>query len=509
MRLIDWLDRGAAMGSDRPCLRERGETLTYGEVVAETRRIAAALCAHEVGRGSRAAVLGPNSASSFLAVLGILRSGATWIPVNVRSPAEELAFVLRAASCEALIYDAELGHVVQAIQGAVPSLRWVVSLDGLARSLPGDPEALEDWVDDPHAEAVLAFTGGTTGQPKGVVMTSQNLTAMTLAILTHIELGASPVYLAAAPLTHAAGALCFPVLAAGGCIVIEAAAKPDLVLDAIERERVTFLYLPPTVIYLMLGDPSVRERDYSSLRSFVYSAAPMAPERIREAMDAFGPVMVQAYGQTEAAMICTVMTAADHVEAVESGNVGRFASAGRPSVVARVAAMDDDLRLLPAGEVGEIVVRGDLVMRGYLDAPEATAEASAGGWHHTGDVGYIDDDGFVYLVDRKKDMIVTGGFNVFSAEVEQIVLAHPAVSQCAVVGAPDDKWGEVVTAVVELRPGMSLDAQELIEWSKGSLGSVKAPKRVEVWDSLPRSAVGKILKRDVRQVFWAGRSRAI
>lgn len=509
MRLIDWLDRGASFGADRTCIVDGDRSLTYGEVVAESRRIAAALRHHGIGSGARAAVFAPNSADALLGVLGIARATATWIPANARSTVEELAYVLAAGSCRALLYDPVMADAVEELRRRVPSLTWVASFEELAGDLPGDPSALDDPPEHADEEAMLAFTGGTTGRPKGVRLTIRNIEAMTVALLASTDLGDPPVYLAAAPLTHAAGGLCFPALARGGSIVVHHAVDPVAILDAIEQHRVTFLFLPPTVIYMLLAQPDVAERDYSSLRSFVYAAAPMAPERLREAVEVFGPVMVQTFGQTEAPMICTVMTADEHADAVKSGDVRRLASCGRPSPVARVAAMSDDGAILATGEVGEIVVRGSLVMPGYLDDPEANAAVSAHGWHHTGDVGYLDEDGYVFLVDRKKDMIVTGGFNVFSAEVEQAVLAHPAVQQCAVVGAPDDKWGEVVTAVIELKPGHTLDPDELIASCKAAIGSVKAPKRVEVWDELPRSTVGKVLKREVRSVFWQGRERAI
>lgn len=509
MRLVDWLDRGASFGRERVCVVDGDRSLTYAQVIHETRRIGAALRHYGVGHGSRAAVLGPNSAMALVAVLGIGRSGAAWIPANARATVDELAYVLEAGSCQALLYDAAMGEVASELKARVPTLDWVVSLDELAGDLPGDANPLGDPPEDPTEVALLGFTGGTTGRPKGVILTIRNLEAMIVALLAAADLGSPPVYLAAAPLTHAAGGLCFPTLACGGTVIVHRSVEPTAILDAIEQHEVTFLYLPPTAIYMLLAEPTVRQRDYSTLRCLLYASAPMAPERVREAIDVFGPVMVQTFGQTEAPMICTVLTAADHAAAVDSDDPERLASCGRQSVVARVAAMSDDGTLLPPREAGEIVVRGSLVMAGYLDDPDANAEVSAHGWHHTGDVGFVDEAGYVYLVDRKKDMIVTGGFNVFSAEVEQAVLAHSAVQQCAVIGAPDDKWGEVVTAVVELKPGASLDADDLIASCKQAVGSIKAPKRVEVWKALPRSSVGKILKRDIRASFWEGRDRAI
>ncbi|MCV7383439.1 AMP-binding protein [Mycolicibacter longobardus] len=502
MRLIDYLDRGALIAPERTCLDDGDLRLTYREVVRHSQRIAAWLGSHDIGIGDRVAVLGPNSTQAFLAVLGLLRSGATWIPANSRATVTELAEQLTIGDCAALFFDPSLQDVAEQLGQAVPTLRWLVPSD----AVPDGTGSLPDLPEDPDGEAILGFTGGTTGRPKAVVISARNVEAMTTALLAHVDIGEPPVYLAAAPLTHAAGVLCFPVLACGGTIVIHRAVSAPAILEAIERQRVSFLFLPPTAIYMLLGDPTVRDRDYSALRAFVYAAAPMAPEKLRLAIEVFGPRMVQMYGQSEAPMICTVLTAADHVEALRDAP-HRLESCGRPSIVARMAVMDDQGELLPPGEIGELVIRGTLVMRGYLGDPEPSVREH--GWHHTGDIGRFDDDGFVYIVDRKKDMIITGGFNVYSAEVEAVVLAHPAVAQCAVVGVPDAHWGEAVTAVVELAPGRQVSAEELIAHCKGALNGVKCPKRVEIWPELPRSPVGKVLKRQVRETFWGGATRRV
>ncbi|MCV7169581.1 AMP-binding protein [Mycobacterium manitobense] len=502
MRLIDYLDRGALISRDGVCLIDGDHRLTYTTVVRASHRIAAGLIDIGVAPGTRVAVLGPNSATALLAVLGALRCGATWVPVNVRASASELEEQLAMVDCAVLFHDPAMAATAQRLQNSVPTIRSVISL----AALPDGSGPVPDPPEDPARETILGFTGGTTGRPKAVVASARNVEAMTTALLAHVDIGCPPVYLAAAPITHAAGILCFPVMARGGTIVLQRGVDTTAILDTIERERVSFLFLPPTAIYMLLADPTVRDRDYSSLRAFVYAAAPMATDRLRQAIDVFGPCMVQLYGQSEAAMICTVLSSAEHLEALDTAP-HRLQSCGRPSVVTRLAVMDDDGGLLPNGQVGELVVRSALVMEGYLGDVDPSVRAH--GWHHTGDVGRIDDDGYVYLVDRKKDMIVTGGFNVFSAEVENVVLAHPAVAQCAVIGTPDPHWGEAVTAVVELIEGRAVGAEELIAHSRERLSGVKCPKRVEIWPELPRSAAGKVLKRQIRETFWAGSSRRI
>src|SRR5690349_21505843 len=283
----------------------------------------------------------------------------------------------------------------------------------------------------------------------------------------------------------------------GGRVVIMH--HPDIgeFLALIGRYRVTHTFLPPTVIYMLLDHPALDAADRSSLQCFWYGAAPISATRLAEALKRIGP-MAQLFGQTEAPMMISMMAPADHYNPDGSIAMERLASAGRIGALVQAGIMDGDGKLLPTGSRGEIVVRGSLVMEGYYKNPEATAEASAQGWHHTGDIGYIDGDGYLYIVDRAKDMIITGGFNVYSIEVENALRAHEAVQDCAVIGLPDEKWGERIVAVVQPRAGQQIDAAALAGFVKAQIGSVKTPKQIEVWDDLPRSKVGKVLKPDIR-----------
>ena len=298
------------------------------------------------------------------------------------------------------------------------------------------------------------------------------------------------------------------LMATGATHVILPHFDAELVMRAIDREKVTHLFLPPTAIYMMLAHPDIGKYDYNSLECFLYAAAPMSVERLKDCLRVFGPIMAQCFGQVEAPMMCTFFPPHEHVAAL-NGHEGRLASCGKPALLTAIAIMDDKGKLLPPGERGEIVVRGNLVMLGYYKNPAATEEVSGHGWHHTGDVGYFDEEGFLYIVDRKKDMIISGGFNIFASEVEQVVWSHPAVQDCAVIGIPDEKWGEAVKAVIELKPGKQVSEEEIIALCKERVGSVKAPKSVEFWETLPRSPVGKVLKKNIRERFWAGRSRSV
>jgi acyl-CoA synthetase (AMP-forming)/AMP-acid ligase II len=341
----------------------------------------------------------------------------------------------------------------------------VVCLDDLDAWL-GDGS---DFADEPPDDTVMIVgTGGTTGRPKGVQLTDRNIETMTALTLMGYPFAHRPVYLAMAPLTHAAGVLCFPVMAMGGEVVIMA--KPDLTafLALVERHRVTHTFLPPTLIYMLLAHERLAATDLSSLQCFWYGAAPMSPSRLEQALTAIGPVMAQLFGQSEAPMMISMLPPAEHFRPDGSIATERLASAGRPAPLVTLGILASDGTLLPSGERGEIAVRSSLVMAGYYKNPEATAEASQHGWHHTGDIGYVDEDGYLFIVDRAKDMIITGGFNVYSAEVEQALLAHPAVRDCGVVGLPDEKWGERVVAVVQPQEGADVTEAELIALRQGA-----------------------------------------
>jgi acyl-CoA synthetase (AMP-forming)/AMP-acid ligase II len=260
---------------------------------------------------------------------------------------------------------------------------------------------------------------------------------------------------------------------------------------------------------MMLANPDVRSFDYSTLQYFIYTAAPMAPDKIREAMEVFGPVMTQVYGQAEVPLMGTCFTPEAHARFLSQGRLDKFASCGQPTLLSQVSIMSDKGELLGPNEVGEVVFRGALVMCGYYNAPEETAAASTHGWHHTGDIGRQDEDGYLHIVDRKKDMIITGGFNVFSTEVEQAVLAWPDVQDCAVIGVPDAKWGEAVKAVCVPRPGHTIDEASVIAWARNRIAAFKAPKSVDVIGALPRNPTGKILRRALRDPYWEGRERQV
>ena len=510
MRLTDYLDKGASLDADAPCLTMAGRDLSYADVRRLTYRVARALAGSGIGPGDKVAVLSGNDPVAFASVFGISRAGAVWCPVNPRNAAAENHDVLDGFDCAGLIFHSAYAPLVERMRGDLPKLRMLVCLDAALPYAPAFADWIRDADDAPLAVtplddiAMIAGTGGTTGRPKGVMLGGRSLEAMSAATLIGYPFAGRPVYLALAPLTHAAGVLCLPVMLLGGRVIIMP--KPDLseFLNLIAAYCVTHTFLPPTLIYALLDHPALPGADLGSLQCFWYGAAPIATTRLAEALRRIGPVMAQLFGQTEAPMMISTMAPADHFHADGTVATGRLASAGRPSPLTRVAVMGEDGTLLPPGGRGEIVVRGSLVMAGYYKDPIATAEASRHGWHHTGDIGYLDSENYLFIVDRAKDMMITGGFNVYSIEVEQALLAHPAILDCAVVGLPDEKWGERVAAVIQLQAGCKADPAEVIAFVKARIGSVKAPKSVDIWPDLPRSKVGKVAKAEIKAQLWAG-----
>ena len=358
-----------------------------------------------------------------------------------------------------------------------------------------------------HAEQVswLLYTGGTTGVPKAAILPERALYTMATGVALGWDLPKSMRYLAVAPISHAAGMMITPTLMQGGTVILQKGWEPQRWLDLMASEKATVSLLVPTMIYSLLDCAGLRHADLSSLETIMYGASPMSPSRLIEGIERIGPVFAQLYGQTECAGIVTSLWRQHH----DTSNLARLSSCGQAMPGARVAVLDDDSNPVPVGTAGEICVQGAGVMRGYYKQPELTEKTLVNGWLRTGDVAIVDDQGFFTIVDRKKDMIVSGGFNVFPREIEDVLTQDPSVSAAAVIGVPDEKWGESVKALIVAKPGCQVDAQALIERVRTAKGSVYAPKSVELIDALPLTAVGKPDKKVLRARYWAGRGRNV
>jgi len=516
MRFSDYLDRAAGLYPEHEAFVDGDERLDFRTARDTTHRIANVL-SNSLGlpAGSKIAVYCPNTTLGYLAVVGANRADMTWIPINYRNALPDTIEILEFFDADCLVFHSMFEHQIAEILTSVPAIKKVICLDKKTEHGPALNELIQDASstfaiepEDPNALSIIAPTGGTTGPSKGVMQTHRGI-EMSLVHMHDLNIPENPRYLVVSPITHAAGYLIPAFYARGGASIILPGFDAENVLKTIERESITHLYLPPTAIYALLDLPNLKEYDVSSLQSFYCGASPIAPKRFKEAVEVFGTCMTEQYGQSETFFPTLIKSSKDYLDTEGNFRDNVLASTGRASRATWIEIMDDDGNILAPGEKGEIVVRSSSVMAGYYKNPEATAEVSKFGWHHTTDMGIKDEEGYITIVDRKKDMIITGGFNVFPIEIEKILNSHPAVRNCAVIGVPDPKWGEAIKAVVQLNDGKNVRDQELIALCKEKLGNVKAPKSVEFWDDLPMSPVGKVLKRDIRETFWQGQARAV
>jgi fatty-acyl-CoA synthase len=357
---------------------------------------------------------------------------------------------------------------------------------------------------DINEYAIVNYTGGTTGKSKGAIRRHHALTASTQSIIAEFGLPDVPHYLAAAPITHVSGSFVLPSLWRGGTVHLLKGFDPEEFLATIARERINVTMMVPTMIYVMLDNPKLASTDLSSLELLLYGASPMSPSRLVEGLERIGPVFAQLYGQTECYPV-SLLGRADH----DARRPELFASCGFPLASCAVSLLDENNQPVRQGEAGEICVRAPQAMESYWKRPEQTAETFAGGWLHTGDIARADERGYLYIVDRKKDMIVSGGFNIFPREVEDVLSSHPDVAMASVIGVPHPKWGESVTAVVVAKAGTEPSAESLIDLVKQQKGATHAPKQVEFVDSLPLTGVGKVDKKALRAKYWAGQERQV
>ncbi|GAA2902647.1 long-chain fatty acid--CoA ligase [Streptosporangium fragile] len=514
MYLTQGLHRSLQQNPDAPATIFGERVRSFHEQADRVSRLAAALRALGVADGERVGILALNSDRYAEALLAVPWANGVLNPVNIRWSVAEIVYSLAECETGILMVDDRFAPYVPALTRDHPGLKTVIHLgdgpapDGMLgyEDLIAAHEPIPDARRGGDALLGVFYTGGTTGFPKGAMISHANLFVATLGSQATTPSGLpGGRTLLAAPMFHmAALAAWYTQLTMGGTHVIVPYFDPGEVITAIARHRVSYVMLVPTMIQMVLDHPLAAEHDLSCVRSVVYGASPISETLLRRAMKVFPRGgFVQAYGMTELAPTATLLTPRDHEEGT------RLRSAGRATMHTEVAVVGHDGRELPRGEVGEVVVRGGNVMLGYWNKPEETATALRGGWMHTGDGGYLDEDGYLYIVDRIKDMIITGGENVYSAEVENALAAHPAVAQCAVIGVPDPDWGERVHAVIVLKPGATASPEEIREHCKALIAGYKAPRSCEFVEQLPLSAAGKILKRELRRPYWEGVDRHV
>lgn len=511
MTLPSGLRRVRQVYGDRPAILTGEKTLTYEQFYRRLLRCAHALHGMGVGKGDRVAVLLMNSPEYLELFLATALYGAVVVPMNIRLGIDEMAFWLNDSGAKVLVVDDRFAGIPAQLAGKLHQEIRIIRLGAeYEELLDASPEQVPPSEPAEEDLAGLFYTSGTTGGPKGVMLSHRNICANALHAIVGAGYTEKSVWLHCAPMFHLAnGGAMYAMVLLGAAHTFIPGFEPEAYLRAIERFRVTATVLVPTMVNLLVNHPSVDRYDTRSIERLAYGASPMPVDLLRRAVARFGNVFFQGYGLSEAGPLLTTLNAEDHVFENLNETFSPVKSAGRPVLGVEVRVVDVEDRELPPGESGEIIARGDNVMMGYWNRPEISANTLRDGWLHTGDIGAFDERGFLYILDRAKDMVKTGGENVHSPEVESVIYEHPTVLEAAIIGVPDERWGEAIKAVVVVKQGMSLTADELIAFCRERLTHFKCPSSVDFLDSLPKGGTGKIQKNKLRQPYWEGKERGV
>jgi acyl-CoA synthetase (AMP-forming)/AMP-acid ligase II len=487
MQIGSLIRRSALQYKDAPCLAEGDRAVSYRDFDLLTDRLGNALLASGLETGDRVGVLLPNGIDCLVAYYALAKAGLVRVSLNTRETEDNHRFKLEDSGSRAVIHGGGWGPLGVELTIDPDRMR------ALVHDADGRPCCVDRALDAPLR---LGYTGGTTGRPKAVTLTTRGELAELSAFLTDLvpDISSTDTFLHAAPIAHASGAFFLPALVRGARSVVMEKFAPARFVELAERERAGLTFLVPTMLAMILEEPSLKTAKLS-FRRIAYGASPISPNVLHRAEDRFGRIFAQTYGQAESPMVITCLRPEDH---------DRLGSCGRPFTCVEAAVVDDEDRLLPPGATGEIVCRGPQTMAYYWNRPEATAEVFRNGWLHTGDIGRMDEDGYFYILDRKNDMLISGGYNVYPREVEDVLLGYEGVVEAAVVGLPDEKWGDRVHAVIAGRVG--IDPAQVLAFAAGKLASYKRPKSIEIWQELPKSGANKILRRLIRdEVIARGR----
>jgi acyl-CoA synthetase (AMP-forming)/AMP-acid ligase II len=487
---------------------------SYEETNARADRVASALKTVGIAKGDCVAILQHNGPELLETMFAVFKAGAVAVPINARLHPKEYAYIIADSAAKAVIFTEEFAAGFASVRNEAPQAKVYVCVG----ASPEWARPFEDFLGQGAASdadvecagddlAWLFYTSGTTGKPKGAMVTHRNLQFMTEHYPREVyALNEDDIVMHAGPMTHGSGLWMLPITAGAATQLIPTSRSfdPELIFKLIEKEQVTKIaFIAPTMITMLLNSPAVDRYDTSSLRFIGYGGSPMYVEDLKRAVRRFGPVFCQIYGQGESPMTISMLTPADHRLSDDPIHEKRLASAGRVRDDITVAVLGDDGRELGPDQIGEIAIRGEVVMKGYWNKPEATVEAFRHGWYHTGDLGTRDADGYIYLLDRKKELIISGGANIYPREVEEVLLLHPGVLEVAVIGIPDRLWGESVMAVVRSRDGANPTEDELVNLCRDHLASYKKPRFFRFVQDLPKSGYGKILKRELKEQVLA------
>lgn len=516
------INRASKEFPDHTAVIYRDVRRTFSELDRRVNRFGNGLLKLGIKKGDRVGML-LNNCCEFIEIdLALSKTGIVRVPLNARLTGSDHEYMLNDSASNTLIYGERFTETVQAIQPSLRTVRKFIRIsegfskenilgaldyeDLINNSPPHEPRG-DMKEDDLHT---LFYTSGTTGKPKGAMLTQRSWANVAInLILDYGPVTEEDVILNTQPLSHGAGFFVLPYFIKGATNVLIPEFKPSVVFETIEREKVTVLKLVPSMLYQLIEAPEKNQYDLSSLHSIIYGGSPIAAPRLVEAIHFFGKKLIQLYGQAEAPMCISTLSKKDHLSEGPEDVVKRLSSAGKPCLNVEVRIVDENGKDMQPGEVGEVIVRGYHIMKGYWNLPDATAEVLRDGWVHTGDLGYFDSKGYIFLVDRKRDVIISGAFNIYPKEIEDVIVTHPRVKEVAVIGVPDEKWGEAVKAVVVPKKGVEVTEQEIIDYCRDHMASFKKPKTVEVVEKLPRNPYGKILKTVLREPYWKGFDRRI
>jgi acyl-CoA synthetase (AMP-forming)/AMP-acid ligase II len=514
------LDRVLKKYKNRVAYKMSEQTFSYDEVGVSINKLANGFLSLGLQKGDRVVMMTTNRIEYIFADFAAAKVGLVKVPLDVMLSLKDIEYRIKDSEAKAVILDeffydkaglffkdyAFVKHVICVTEKKEILSQGVMSYHQLLENSPPSNPEIEI---DPGDLIAIMYTGGTTGVPKGVTHTHKSYLSIVYSQLVEMDIGEEEVVLISAPLPHATGFNLLPALMKGGRIVVTSGFNPEEFFRLVQEEKITWTFMVPTMIYSLLDHPKRGEYDLSSLRTILYGAAPISPRRLEEAITAMGPIFMQGWAQMEIATQGTIFTKRQQADAIKHNQKERLKSCGMPVIICQLKIVDDRNKEVGTGSVGELIVRGPQMMKGYWRKEEETKRTIVDGWIHTGDLGYMDEDGFIYLVDRKNDMIITGGMNVFSIEVENVLSQHPAVAETIVVGIPDEKWGEMVLGIVVKTSGKEVSETDLLEYCRDRLAAFQRPKRIEFYDSLPRTVYGKLDKKTVKKKYWEGRDRMI
>ncbi|EDM69880.1 AMP-dependent synthetase and ligase [Roseobacter sp. AzwK-3b] len=495
---IHFFDRAVRLWPDHIAVEHGDRTQSYKALHDRVQALAVGLQTLDPEFGSRVGICCYNSIDHLVSWLAVLAAGKVWVPLQPMNAKTELVRAIEFTQASIVIAQPD---TVGKLDGA--DTRFLIcdpeggpdTTTQLRKDHDGQTPAIADM--PLSATQAIKFTGGTTGLPKGVMQPYRAWNTNIAIQVSAWSLGVGQRYLAAAPITHGTSTYILPTLATGGTLVLLDRPRPEETLQFLQNAGITTTFVPPTVLYMLMELDAVGASDYAHLKNLIYGAGPMRPDAIERAQKIFGPCLASTYGQTEAPQIATMISAQELLDPAKR------ASVGRETFLSQVEIMDTQGKILPAGETGEIVIRGDLLMTGYWNQPDVTARTLVDGWLHTGDLGLKDEDGYVFIRGRAKEMIITGGFNVYPADVETVMGEHPEIIDCAVYGVPDEKWGEAVHAAVQVRDAKAASAEDIIAFIRERLGPVQTPKSIRFLEALPRNAIGKLQKMQLAEEHLA------